>query len=202
MTWRTTASSTIFDTLNATAALEPMSKRRRGYPSETVVGKGVRVVGSGKELREKLGRNDLCPCWSGRRFQDMLPAAGPLRRRPARRLLPVVKRPRPESGGAFCFFWVFPRHFRLRRAPARIDSQRSRDRLADPPLPALHGPPFTDVRIGGGPQPPRSSSPASRSARTPVTPPQTTCAAIMSAFRRAGCSVAGRRMSAAGRTPR
>jgi uncharacterized protein YecA (UPF0149 family) len=26
-----------------------------------------------KELREKLGRNDLCPCGSGRKFQEMLP---------------------------------------------------------------------------------------------------------------------------------
>ncbi|MFC2950629.1 SEC-C metal-binding domain-containing protein [Marinicaulis aureus] len=27
---------------------------------------------------EKLGRNDLCPCGSGRRFQEMLPEIGPL----------------------------------------------------------------------------------------------------------------------------
>ncbi|MFL6312910.1 MAG: SEC-C metal-binding domain-containing protein [Terriglobales bacterium] len=26
-----------------------------------------------KELREKLGRNDLCPCGSGCKFQEMLP---------------------------------------------------------------------------------------------------------------------------------
>ncbi|MDQ2970718.1 MAG: SEC-C metal-binding domain-containing protein [Acidobacteriota bacterium] len=25
-----------------------------------------------KELSEKLGRNDLCPCGSGRRFQELL----------------------------------------------------------------------------------------------------------------------------------
>jgi len=29
-------------------------------------------VGGYKELREKLGRNDLCPCFSGRRFQELL----------------------------------------------------------------------------------------------------------------------------------
>jgi uncharacterized protein YecA (UPF0149 family) len=29
--------------------------------------------GGMKELREKLGRNDLCPCGSGRKFQEMLP---------------------------------------------------------------------------------------------------------------------------------
>lgn len=50
-----------------------MSKRRRGYPSETSVGRGERVVHGNKELCEKLGRNDLCPCGSGRRFQGVLP---------------------------------------------------------------------------------------------------------------------------------
>jgi hypothetical protein len=55
---------------------ERTSKRRRGFPSETHVKRGVRVVGPGKELTEKLGRNDLCPCGSGRRFQEVLPAVG------------------------------------------------------------------------------------------------------------------------------
>jgi len=32
----------------------------------------VRVVHGDKELVETLGRNDLCPCGSGRRFQTML----------------------------------------------------------------------------------------------------------------------------------
>jgi len=50
-----------------------MSKRRRGFPSETHVGRGVRVVGDGKVLEEKLGSNDLCPCGSRRRFQELLP---------------------------------------------------------------------------------------------------------------------------------
>jgi uncharacterized protein YecA (UPF0149 family) len=53
-------------------AFETMSKRRRGFPSETHVKKGDRVIGGDKELIEKLGRNDLCPCGSGRRFQEML----------------------------------------------------------------------------------------------------------------------------------
>jgi len=53
---------------------EITSKRRKGFPSETQVGKGVRVVHGNKELHEKLGRNDLCPCGSGRRFQEVLPA--------------------------------------------------------------------------------------------------------------------------------
>ena len=51
-----------------------MSKRRKGFPSETNVKRGQRVVHGGKELFEKLGRNDLCPCDSGRCFQALLPA--------------------------------------------------------------------------------------------------------------------------------
>jgi uncharacterized protein YecA (UPF0149 family) len=47
---------------------EITSKRRKGFPSETRVKKGVRIVHGYKELREKLGRNDLCPCGSGHRF--------------------------------------------------------------------------------------------------------------------------------------
>jgi uncharacterized protein YecA (UPF0149 family) len=45
-----------------------MSKRRKGYPSEAQVKRGHRMVGDGKYLTEKLGRNDPCPCGSGRRF--------------------------------------------------------------------------------------------------------------------------------------
>ncbi|HJQ37346.1 MAG TPA: SEC-C metal-binding domain-containing protein [Thermoanaerobaculia bacterium] len=36
--------------------------------------RGTRVVHGEKELLEKLGRNDLCPCGSNRRFQEMLHA--------------------------------------------------------------------------------------------------------------------------------
>lgn len=46
-----------------------MSKRRRGFPSETRVKAGVRIVHGDKLLSEKLGRNDLCPCGSGLRFK-------------------------------------------------------------------------------------------------------------------------------------
>lgn len=45
-----------------------MSKRRKGYPSETNVKRGDRTVHGTKELLEKLGRNDLCPCGSARSF--------------------------------------------------------------------------------------------------------------------------------------
>jgi uncharacterized protein YecA (UPF0149 family) len=48
---------------------EPMSKRRRGYPSEMRVKAGVRIVHGDKLLTEKLGRSDLCPCGSGLRFK-------------------------------------------------------------------------------------------------------------------------------------
>lgn len=48
---------------------ETMSKRRKGFPSEAQVKRGVRVVHGDKLLEEKLGRNDPCPCGSGRRFK-------------------------------------------------------------------------------------------------------------------------------------
>src|SRR5256714_9360875 len=47
---------------------EITSKRRKGFPSETQVKRGVRIVHGNKELSEKLGRKDLCRCGSGRRF--------------------------------------------------------------------------------------------------------------------------------------
>ena len=59
---------------------EITSKRRKGFPSETRVKKGVQVVHGDKQLFEKLGRNDLCPCGSGQRFQELLFALGPIRR--------------------------------------------------------------------------------------------------------------------------
>jgi uncharacterized protein YecA (UPF0149 family) len=57
---------------------ENSSKRRRSYPSETRVKRGDRFVHGNVELVEKLGRNDLCPCGSGRRFQALLPAKRPV----------------------------------------------------------------------------------------------------------------------------
>ncbi len=55
---------------------EITSKRRKGFPSETRVGKSVRIVHGNKELSEKFGRNDLCPCGSRFRFYQMLFALG------------------------------------------------------------------------------------------------------------------------------
>jgi SEC-C motif-containing protein len=59
--------------------VEPMSKRRRGFDSEAQVKRGRRSVkGGAKELSEKLGSNDPCPCGSGRRLQELLPEQRPL----------------------------------------------------------------------------------------------------------------------------
>ena len=50
------------------SCFEPMSKRRKGFLSETRVGRGLRIVHKEKVLSEKLGRDDLCPCGSNKRF--------------------------------------------------------------------------------------------------------------------------------------
>jgi hypothetical protein len=50
---------------STSTAFEVSSKRRKGFPSESQVKRGDRVVRGNKELLEKLGRNDLCPCGSG-----------------------------------------------------------------------------------------------------------------------------------------
>ncbi len=42
--------------------------RPLSFPSESQVKRGIRIVHGNKDLIEKLGRNDLCPCASGRRF--------------------------------------------------------------------------------------------------------------------------------------
>jgi uncharacterized protein YecA (UPF0149 family) len=59
-------------------AFEVTRKRRKSFPSETRVKRGARFVRGDVELIEKLGRNDLCPCGSGRRFQGLLHEVGPL----------------------------------------------------------------------------------------------------------------------------
>ncbi|MGD0018002.1 MAG: SEC-C metal-binding domain-containing protein [Candidatus Limnocylindrales bacterium] len=74
-----------------------------GYPSETRVRRGFRVVHGDKELAEKLDRNDLCPCGSALRFQELLHALGRLRRQRAGRLLALDPncRPRGHPGPAY-----------------------------------------------------------------------------------------------------
>ena len=67
------AASCDSETSRTSPAFEVMSKRRRGFPSETRVKRGIRIVHGDKELEEKLGRKDPCPCGSGQRFQAVLP---------------------------------------------------------------------------------------------------------------------------------
>ena len=85
--------ATTIPTTARASPFETMSKRRKGFSSETRVKRGRRIVGGDKELLEKLGRNDLCPCHSGLRFQALLPEEPSLPRRRARRLLAGVKGP-------------------------------------------------------------------------------------------------------------
>jgi hypothetical protein len=67
-----------------------ISKRRKGFPSETRVKRGLRFVRGGeKELVEKLGRNDPCPCDSEKRFQKVLHDFGPVSTGASGRLLAV-----------------------------------------------------------------------------------------------------------------
>jgi hypothetical protein len=71
-----------------------MSKRRKGFPSEKKVKRGARIVRGNKVLSEKLGRNDLCPCKSGKRFKKCCLKKGCFRRRePGRLLLGNEERP-------------------------------------------------------------------------------------------------------------
>jgi SEC-C motif len=53
-------------------AFDTTRKRRKSFPSETHVKRGRRFVHGDVELNEKLGRNDLCPCGSQRKFQAVL----------------------------------------------------------------------------------------------------------------------------------
>ncbi|MBC8106441.1 MAG: SEC-C domain-containing protein [Anaerolineae bacterium] len=57
-------------------AFQRTSKRRRGFPSETHVKRGQRVVHVDKELLEKLGRKDPCPCGSNKAFKNCCMRSG------------------------------------------------------------------------------------------------------------------------------
>lgn len=50
--------------------VEPMSKRRRGFPSENHVTTTGGTTNQGEEFIEKLGRKDPCPCGSGKKFSS------------------------------------------------------------------------------------------------------------------------------------
>ncbi|MGX4806992.1 SEC-C metal-binding domain-containing protein [Bradyrhizobium guangdongense] len=68
--WRASCASPAIS--KTSPAFSVTRKRRKSFPSETHVKRGARVVHGDVELSEKLGRNDLCPCGSGRRFQGLL----------------------------------------------------------------------------------------------------------------------------------
>ena len=57
---------------------EVTSKRRRGYPSETRVKRGVQIVHGEKQLEEKLGRNDPCPCGSTKSSKTAVSVQAPM----------------------------------------------------------------------------------------------------------------------------
>lgn len=81
---------------------ERTSKRRKGFPSETQVKRGHRVVHGDKDLSEKLGRNDPCPCGSTRRFQKVLPQERQLRWLHTRSLLLGSERLQNKYGQKGC----------------------------------------------------------------------------------------------------
>jgi hypothetical protein len=56
------------------------------------VKRGLRFVRGGeKELVEKLGRNDLCPCGSGKSFQALLPWHRPVSTARSARIIGATK---------------------------------------------------------------------------------------------------------------
>ncbi|WP_333909263.1 SEC-C metal-binding domain-containing protein [Bradyrhizobium sp. CCBAU 51627] len=68
--WRASCASPAIS--KTSPAFSVTRKWRNSFPSETHVKRGQRVLHGDVELSEKLGRNDLCPCGSGRRFQGLL----------------------------------------------------------------------------------------------------------------------------------
>ena len=72
----------------------------RASPSETRVKRGLRFVRGGeKELLEKLGRNDPCPCGSGKRFQALLYALRSVSMAPSGIIIGDKKRCRSGTSG-------------------------------------------------------------------------------------------------------
>ncbi len=76
--------------MTTSPAFERTAKRRKGFPSETRVKRGLRSIKGGQiELLERLGRNDPCPCHSGKRFRKCCLSSGRFRWDDATRLLAV-----------------------------------------------------------------------------------------------------------------
>lgn len=116
-----------------------MSKRRRGFPSETQVKRGDRIVRGNKELREKLGRNAPCPCDSGRGLQTLLPASRQIRWVQPRSLLLGLSRSTSRQPDELS---ACPQ-FAGRRLPERIALKRAISWLALAALFALVTPAFS-----------------------------------------------------------
>jgi hypothetical protein len=49
------------------------------------------VRGGEKDLVEKLGRNDPCPCGSGKSFQALLPGHGPVSTEPLAGIIGAIE---------------------------------------------------------------------------------------------------------------
>ncbi len=99
---------------------ERTSKRRKGFPSETQVKKGLRIVHGDKELLEKLGRNDPCPCGSSRRFKNCRMRGGCFRRLGSPLLFSASSR--PPDAAAPGRLRTPPADARPRRLPSLLGS--------------------------------------------------------------------------------
>jgi hypothetical protein len=66
----------------------PVANAEKGSYPKLTQSVGFRIVYGGKELSEKLGRNDLGPYGTGRSFEEVLHAVRPLRRHRTLPLLP------------------------------------------------------------------------------------------------------------------
>jgi hypothetical protein len=74
---------------NIQATIEISSKRRRGFPSETQVKRGARVVHGNKELIRKARPQRPLPLRFNKTIQELLYAHKPFRRHNPRSLHPV-----------------------------------------------------------------------------------------------------------------
>ena len=91
------------------------------------------LSGRFEAARKNCGRNsagtDLCPCGSGRKFQEVLPEVGPFRRREPK-LLPAINKEGTPSGALFFCLAEFLQF--LVAAPAPPDALKSGARIAIP----------------------------------------------------------------------
>ena len=69
--------------------------------------RGAQVVHGEKELVEKLGRNDLCPCGSGRRFQTVLLDKRAVRRKGAESLFSAREKKKRKKVIDFRFLFAY-----------------------------------------------------------------------------------------------